>query len=491
MPASSRATSRPAAGSRSTIDGGPDRRGRRARRPDAGRPSRRPGSPPPSGTSRPTAAGASRSPTRTLTVEQVAAIVRAQAELGTARLCPTLITAPFEAMRHGVATIAAACEADPTSAGWSPASTWKGRAISERRRLPGGPSARRRPRPRLGRVPSAPGGLGRPDRPDHARPRAARGDRVHPSGPAAGRRRSRSATPRPTPATLDAAVDAGATLSTHLGNGIAADPPPPPEPDLGPGGRRPAVRLVHRRRPPPRPRRLRVLLRAKAPSRCILVSDASPLAGLPPGATAMGGRPVGQDRRRGDAVPGRVEPGPRGRRSTRSWPPSGRTLARGRSRWRPIDPGRRCSAVPEPPARRPGEPANLIRVRGSTSRTSSRPRSAPASTAAGSPRGEARRARVRPERNERPPGRSSPGGAVRCVDRRQSRRLRPSRRGPCRRPSRLRASGRPGAVRVEPSRGSAFQPMTWTGLPRSWLTFSHFLAQESSASETLPVALSK
>ncbi len=48
-----------------------------------------------------------------LTVEQVAEIVRAQATLGTARLCPTLITAPAESMRHGVRTIAAACDAVP------------------------------------------------------------------------------------------------------------------------------------------------------------------------------------------------------------------------------------------------------------------------------------------------------------------------------------------------------------------------------------------
>ncbi len=45
-----------------------------------------------------------------LTVEQVAAIVRAQGALGTASLCPTLITAPIDDMLHGVGTIAAACE---------------------------------------------------------------------------------------------------------------------------------------------------------------------------------------------------------------------------------------------------------------------------------------------------------------------------------------------------------------------------------------------
>jgi N-acetylglucosamine-6-phosphate deacetylase len=48
-----------------------------------------------------------------LTVDQVASIVRAQAGLGTARLCPTLITAPRPDMLHGVRTIAEACEIHP------------------------------------------------------------------------------------------------------------------------------------------------------------------------------------------------------------------------------------------------------------------------------------------------------------------------------------------------------------------------------------------
>src|SRR6516165_2432492 len=48
-----------------------------------------------------------------LTVEQAAAIVRDQGALGTARLCPTLITAPIEDMLHGLRTIADACERFP------------------------------------------------------------------------------------------------------------------------------------------------------------------------------------------------------------------------------------------------------------------------------------------------------------------------------------------------------------------------------------------
>ena len=48
-----------------------------------------------------------------LSVEQVAAVVRDQQVLGTARLCPTLITAPVDHMLHGLRTIAAACERIP------------------------------------------------------------------------------------------------------------------------------------------------------------------------------------------------------------------------------------------------------------------------------------------------------------------------------------------------------------------------------------------
>src|SRR5437868_12002506 len=66
-----------------------------------------------------------------LTVDQVVEIVRAQAELGTARLCPTLITAPRASLRHGVRTIAAACEADPAVAARIPGIHLEGPYISE------------------------------------------------------------------------------------------------------------------------------------------------------------------------------------------------------------------------------------------------------------------------------------------------------------------------------------------------------------------------
>lgn len=48
-----------------------------------------------------------------LTVEQVGRIVHAQSAMGVAKICPTLITAGADALRHGVSTIAEACDSDP------------------------------------------------------------------------------------------------------------------------------------------------------------------------------------------------------------------------------------------------------------------------------------------------------------------------------------------------------------------------------------------
>ncbi len=84
-------------------------------------------------------------------------------------------------------------------------------------------------------------------------------------------------------ATIRAAVEAGARLSTHLGNGIASPLPRHPNPiweqaaidDLSASFIADGHHLDAAT--------LRVLARAKGPARSILVSDASPLAGLPAG----------------------------------------------------------------------------------------------------------------------------------------------------------------------------------------------------------------
>ena len=85
------------------------------------------------------------------------------------------------------------------------------------------------------------------------------------------------------PETIREAVEAGARLSTHLGNGIAATLPRHPNPIWTQAAEdRLAASLIadghHLDNDV-----IRVLVRAKTANRVILVSDASPLAGLPPG----------------------------------------------------------------------------------------------------------------------------------------------------------------------------------------------------------------
>lgn len=84
-------------------------------------------------------------------------------------------------------------------------------------------------------------------------------------------------------ATIEAATDAGATLSTHLGNGIASELPRHPNPiwlqAASPVLMASLIADGHHLDLAT----LRVLALAKGLGNIILVSDASPLAGLPPG----------------------------------------------------------------------------------------------------------------------------------------------------------------------------------------------------------------
>ncbi|MGP0069183.1 MAG: N-acetylglucosamine-6-phosphate deacetylase [Isosphaeraceae bacterium] len=217
-----------------------------------------------------------------LTVDRVADIVRAQAHLGTARTCPTLITAPVDHLLHGLKTIAAACEAFPDVAARVAGIHLEGPFLSERDGYRGAHpiDAIRDPDWELfqelqeasGRrivlmtlAPERSGAIA------FIRQAVASGICVALGHTAADG------------ATIRGAVEAGARLSTHLGNGIASPLPRHPNPiweqaaiddlsasfiadghhlDLG---------------------TLRVLARAKGPFRTILVGDASPLAGLPVG----------------------------------------------------------------------------------------------------------------------------------------------------------------------------------------------------------------
>src|SRR6202034_1491943 len=84
-------------------------------------------------------------------------------------------------------------------------------------------------------------------------------------------------------ATIRAATEAGARLSTHLGNGIASELPRHPNPIWLQAASPVLVASLIADGHHLDLATLRVLAKAKGPEQTILVSDASPLAGLPPG----------------------------------------------------------------------------------------------------------------------------------------------------------------------------------------------------------------
>ena len=235
-----------------------------------------------SGTSRSTGAGGVSFSDPSLTVSQVAAIVRAQAHLGTARLCPTLITAPQADLLHGVRTIAACCDAHPDIDARVFGIHLEGPSLSE---VDGYRGAHPRD------------AIRGPYKDEFQELREASGGRIAlvtlaPERPGAIEFIRRVVAEETVVAightaadgeTIRAAVDAGATLSTHLGNGIASPIARHPNPIWDQAGEdRLWASLIadgHHLGPSV----LRSLVRAKTPDRVILVSDASPLAGLPPG----------------------------------------------------------------------------------------------------------------------------------------------------------------------------------------------------------------
>jgi N-acetylglucosamine-6-phosphate deacetylase len=217
-----------------------------------------------------------------LTVEQVVAIVRAQAGLGTARLCPTLITAPRKDMLHGVRTIAKAREAFPDVAervvgihlegpsisavdgfrGAHPLDAVRGPFLEEFLEL------REASRNRIAIITLAPE---RPGAIEFIREVSGQGVVIAIGHTSADRD------------TIRAAVEAGATLSTHLGNGIASPLIRHPNPIWDQAAEDGLWASLIADGHHLGPSILKSLVRAKTPERVILVSDASPLAGLPPG----------------------------------------------------------------------------------------------------------------------------------------------------------------------------------------------------------------
>jgi N-acetylglucosamine-6-phosphate deacetylase len=217
-----------------------------------------------------------------LTVEQVAGIVRAQTALGTARLCPTLITAPVDHLLHGVRTIDLACARFPDVNARVLGIHLEGPFISERDGYRGAhPGAAIRDpdwhlfedlqRASGGRIvvvtlaPERTGAI------EFIRRATGEGVVIAIGHTAADG------------ATIQAAAQAGATLSTHVGNGIAALLPRHPNPIWEQAALHEVFASIIADGHHVDRSTLRVLARAKGPERTILISDASPLAGLPAG----------------------------------------------------------------------------------------------------------------------------------------------------------------------------------------------------------------
>lgn len=180
-----------------------------------------------------------------LTAEQVLNVLEAHFAFGITRMCPTLITASFEALAAGIKAIREACESTPWADRMVPGIHLEGPHISPEDGPRGAhPLSQVRPanwdefrrlqdisgnRIRLVTLAPETGNAA-----EFIRQAVASGVTVSIGHTGA------------TPEQVTAAIDAGATLSTHLGNG-ARDDPPAPELHLGTTRRQTAVRLHHHR----------------------------------------------------------------------------------------------------------------------------------------------------------------------------------------------------------------------------------------------------
>lgn len=222
----------------------------------------------------------------------LAAVAHALAAHGVARFCPTVITGPDEVLLGTLAAIDRALSSDPELAAAVPGIHLEGPYISPLDGPRGAHPAAfvREPDPaHFARLQGAAGGRIRiltlaPERPGAPRliaAAAAAGLVVAIGHSAAGA------------AEVAEAVAAGARLSTHLGNGLAAGIDRHANP-LWPQLADPALRasfIADGEHLPPAP--LVAMMAAKGHSRCILVSDAVRQAGLPPGSYAgVGGGEV-------------------------------------------------------------------------------------------------------------------------------------------------------------------------------------------------------
>ncbi len=220
-----------------------------------------------------------------LVPERVQQAVEAIAKTGVTRFLPTLISSPFEAFAACARTIARVN--DPAIAGihmegpyLSPEDGYRGAHPRAFVRKPDVDDFERRQDAAQGRIrlltlaPELPGALGVIE---HA---VARGVRVAIGHTAASGEELRDA------------VKAGATLSTHLGNGCPALLPRHPNviwEQLAEDGLLASFIVDGHHLPPAT---VKTMLRAKTKERSLLVSDAIAAAGMPPGRYTLGGQQV-------------------------------------------------------------------------------------------------------------------------------------------------------------------------------------------------------
>ena len=217
-----------------------------------------------------------------LTVEKVAEIAARQAAFGVTQFLPTVTTASFDTIVHSLTTIAQACRERPDVAHIAPGIHLEGPYIASEDGPRGAhPLAHCRPPDweEFQRFQSAAGGRLRlltlspeyANAPEFIRRAVDSGVVVSIGHTAADSSQIR------------AAVDAGARLSTHLGNGAHRLLRRHPNYlwDQLADDRLSASLIVDGHHLPAEV--VQTMVRAKTPPRCILVSDLSGLAGLPPG----------------------------------------------------------------------------------------------------------------------------------------------------------------------------------------------------------------
>lgn len=226
-----------------------------------------------------------------LTVEEVTRIARAVLRTGVTRFLPTIVTAEMDTMAHQLATIAEAMEQDPLVAHMCPGMHVEGPFIHP----DDGPRGAH-PKPCV-RPPNIPDF----DRLWQAARQKIRILSLAPDQPGAvelireaGDRGVITATAhhRAEPEQLEAAIDAGIRLATHLGNGCDATMPR-------------LDNVIWRQLADDRlwasfitdgqhlPRSTaKCMLRTKTPQRAVLITDAISVAGLPPGQYTFGRTPV-------------------------------------------------------------------------------------------------------------------------------------------------------------------------------------------------------